>query len=115
MAFASYNVSDLKRAREFYEHVLNLKPTSTWIDEEKQTGFVEYSFGPNEAYTLAIGKREGVEVIKGAGSIENYEEAVKDLKEKGVVFTMDTFESDVCFMSLIADPDENQIMIHKRK
>ena len=50
IAFTVYPVTDLKRARQFYEIVLGLKE-SRFFGNETQ-GFVEYDIGPG---TLAIG------------------------------------------------------------
>jgi predicted enzyme related to lactoylglutathione lyase len=115
IAFVCYAVTDLKRAREFYEKVLNLKPGTVW--ESNNTGFVEYEMGP---HTLAIGC--GAEMFKpgttgatAALEVENFDEAIASLKSAGVKFVMDKYETPVCFMSIINDPEGNQIMIHKRK
>ena len=50
IAFTVYPVTDLKRARQFYEGTLGLKE-SRFFGNENQ-GFVEYDIGPG---TLAIG------------------------------------------------------------
>ena len=50
IAFTSYPVTDLKRARQFYEGVLGLQQARFFGKEN--TGFVEYDIGPG---TLAIG------------------------------------------------------------
>jgi catechol 2,3-dioxygenase-like lactoylglutathione lyase family enzyme len=44
LAFCCYAVTDMKRAREFYEGVLNLKPTTVTDTEHGQ--WTEYEFGP---------------------------------------------------------------------
>jgi len=115
IAFVCYAVSDLKRARAFYEGVLNLKPGSVW--EGENSGFIEYEMGP---YTLAIGCgaeyfKPGTQGATAALEVEDFNEAVESLKRANVKIVMQPFESPVCFMTLIQDPDGNQIMIHKRK
>jgi predicted enzyme related to lactoylglutathione lyase len=117
IAFVCYAVTDLQKARAFYEGVLNLTPGSVWEAEDKKTGFVEYEMGP---HTLAIGagsdnfkpSREGV---TAALEVEDFKEALKELKAANVKFTMESHESPVCWMSLFEDPDGNKIMLHKRK
>ncbi|MEY2558054.1 MAG: hypothetical protein QOE34_1479, partial [Verrucomicrobiota bacterium] len=37
------------------------------------------------------------------------------LKERGVEFEMDKFESPVCWMAVFHDPDGNRMLVHKRK
>jgi catechol 2,3-dioxygenase-like lactoylglutathione lyase family enzyme len=50
IAFACYPVTDLRRARRFYEGVLGLKESRFFGEGDK--GFVEYDLGSN---TLGIG------------------------------------------------------------
>ena len=53
LAFCCYAVTNMKRAREFYEGVLNLKPTIVTDTEHGQ--WTEYEFGP---YALASVARQ---------------------------------------------------------
>ena len=50
LAFCCYAVTDMKRARGFYEGALGLKPTT--IKDSGHGQWTEYEFGP---YALAIG------------------------------------------------------------
>jgi len=50
LAFCCYAVTDMKRARAFYEGVLGLKPTT--VNDTEHGQWTEYEFGP---YALAIG------------------------------------------------------------
>ena len=115
IAFTVLPVSDLKAARSFYEEVFNLKATSVF--EKEGMGMIEYDIGPG---TLAIGS--GAPLFKPAKDggavaleVEDFEKAMADLKGKGVNVVSDAFETPVCFMATIADPDGNYIIIHKRK
>jgi predicted enzyme related to lactoylglutathione lyase len=115
IAFVCYAVTNLKKARDFYENSLNLKPSSVF--EKEGRGFVEYEMGP---HTLAIGcGSENFKPGPNGGTValevEDFEEAIQSLKAKNVRFLMDTFEGPVCRMAKIADPDGNNIVIHKRK
>jgi predicted enzyme related to lactoylglutathione lyase len=117
IAFVCYAVANLKKAREFYEGVLKLMPGSTWISDDQNIGFIEYEIGP---HTLAIGCgsenfKPSEEGATAALEVEDFEEAMVELKAADVKFVMDRHESPVCFMALIEDPDHNHIMIHKRK
>lgn len=120
IAFVIYGVTDIKKGRDFYENVLGLVPENTWIDEEKGMGMIEYGFGPDNIFTLAIGN--GVEQFapgKGGATVaievENFDEAIKKLKDANITFTLEAHESPVCWMASFLDPDGNQLMVHKRK
>lgn len=118
IAFVCYAVSDIPKARNFYERILGLKATNEWIG--KDMGFIEYSFGPKESYTFAIGQgapqfkpgRNGGTV---ALEVKNFNDTIKSLKKSRVKFIMKPHENKSCFMALVLDPSGNQIMIHKRK
>lgn len=115
VAFVFYPVTDLKKARAFYEGVLGLKETKFWGKDDQ--GFVEYDMGPD---TIAIANGEGVKPAKEQGvyatlEVEDFNEAMAELKKAKVKFISEPSESPVCHMAIICDPDGNQIMIHKRK
>jgi predicted enzyme related to lactoylglutathione lyase len=115
-SFVCYAVTDVDRARKFYEGVLGLKPGSTWIADKN--AFIEYEIGPD---TLAIGSgsdnfKAGKTGATVALELEgDFNKAVKDLKDKKVKFLMEPNDFPLCHMALIEDPDGNQIMVHQRK
>ena len=114
-SFVAYAITDVARARAFYEGILGLKPGSVW--EGGDSAFIEYEVGPD---TLAIGKgapnfKAGKTGATVALEVENMETAIKELKDKKVKLLMDKYDGPVCVMLLIEDPDGNQIMIHRRK
>jgi predicted enzyme related to lactoylglutathione lyase len=116
IAFACYPVTSLKRAQAFYEGVLGLKATSTWVQNDK-SGMIEYDIGPT---TLAIGAgADSFKVGEGGASValevSNFQETVKELKAKECKFILESYETPVCHMAIVADPDGNKIMIHQRK
>ena len=112
LAFCCYAVTDIKRARDFYEGVLGLKPTT--VIEGK---WVEYEFGP---YALAIGCAPGMftpnpDGCMAALEVENFDDAIAHLKQHNVQFRMEPMECPPCRMAMVFDPDGNSICIHKRK
>lgn len=114
IAFTSYPVTDLKRARRFYEGVLNLKPSHIFGDEN--TGWIEYDIG---AGTLAIGNGSPDWKPSAGGGcvgieVESFEEAIGTLKANEIPLPK-SFDTPVCHMAIISDPDGNSIIIHKRK
>ena len=113
IAFTGIPVTDMKRAREFYEGVLELKLT----EEMGQGHWVEYAIGDG---TLALANfpdqwkpaEEGTSV---AVEVANFAETITHLKDRHVPFDAEPFESPCCRMAVIKDPDGNKIIIHKLK
>ena len=64
IAFAAYPVTDIARARKFYEGVLGLKPSAPLKSETQQ--WIEYDIGPG---TLGIGCSEQWKPSKDGPSI----------------------------------------------
>jgi predicted enzyme related to lactoylglutathione lyase len=115
IAFTAYPVTDIKRARYFYEGVLGLKATKVFGDGKK--AWVEYDIGPG---TLAIGN--GAPDWKPAAGgctagleVEDFDAAIRDLKQANARFALEPIETPVCRMAVVADPDGNSIIVHKRK
>jgi predicted enzyme related to lactoylglutathione lyase len=115
LAFTVNPVTDLKRARDFYEGTLGLK--SGMVYEGRGMSWVEYEVGSG---VLAIGS--GAEQFKPSadgGSValemEDFEAAIGELKASGCTFLIEPMESSTCRMAIILDPDGNTIIIHKRK
>jgi predicted enzyme related to lactoylglutathione lyase len=113
LAFVGIPVTDMQRARAFYEDVLRLT-----VSEEMMGGkWVEYSLGNNTLAIASVGP-EWLPSDQGTGAaleVEDFEEAVNYLKNRKVPFTTDPFESPCCHMAVIGDPDGNNIVIHKLK
>ena len=114
IAFSCYAVTDMARARKFYEDVLGLKPTT--VVDSKHGNWVEYEFGP---YALAIGSspmfKPSPDGCSVALEVENFDDAVAQLKQHNVKFRIEPMATPVCSMTMIFDPDGNSICIHKRK
>ena len=111
LAFCSYAVTDIKRSRAFYEGVLNLNPTTVVEDR-----WVEYEFGP---YALAIGCAPGMfkpspDGCTAALEVEDFDAAIKQLRESSVPFRMEPMDCPSCRMAMVFDPDGNTVCIHKR-
>jgi predicted enzyme related to lactoylglutathione lyase len=47
--------------------------------------------------------------------MEDFDGAIAELKKANVRFAAEAFESPVCHMAVVQDPDGNKIMIHKLK
>ena len=116
IAFSCYAVTDMARARKFYEEVLGLKPTLI-IGEAGGMQWTEYEFGP---HCVSIGCAPGMfqpspDGCSVALEVEDFEEAVAQLKKHQVKFRIEPMATPVCQMAMFFDPDGNTIGIHKRK
>ena len=117
VAFIAYPVSDINRARDFYENLLGLPPGEFNHEIEGMPGkyWIEYEVGN---VTLAISnawETAGQSGPSVAFEVEDLQEAVSHLKKAGVRLLADNIETPVCSFALVADPDGNGITIHKRK
>jgi predicted enzyme related to lactoylglutathione lyase len=115
IAFCCYPVTDMARAREFYEGVLGLKPTMQ-VGEPGGMQWVEYDIGPG---TLSLGagapdwkpRSDGCSV---GLEVEDFDAAIAHLRARNAKFHMEPFTTPVCRMAFIRDPDGNTVCIHKR-
>ena len=112
IAFAGTPVTEIKRARAFYEGLLGLKPTM----ESAGGMWVEYDIG---AATFGIGcygevwkpSPEGTCV---AFEVDNLDAEISRLKAKGVPVHMDVTTTPICRFAIVCDPDGNKVLLHKR-
>lgn len=114
LAFAVNPVTDLKRARDFYEGTLGLK--SGTVYEGRGISWVEYEVGSG---VLAIGS--GAETCNPSvdgGSValemEDFEAAIGELKSSGCTFLIEPVESSTRPTAVILDPDGNTVTLQKR-
>jgi predicted enzyme related to lactoylglutathione lyase len=113
IAFTGTPVTDIKRAREFYEGALGLKPAM----ESAGGLWVEYEIG---AGTFAIGCYGDVWKPSAEGTcvafeVDDLDADLARLKSRNVKFHMEATDTPVCNFAIIFDPDGNKILIHKRK
>ena len=114
IAFTGYPVTDLKRARQFYEGTLGLIVARTGGDET--SGWIEYDIGNG---TLSIGNvAPEWKPSPGGGcaalEVEDFRSAMERLKVAGCP-VYGPMESSVCHIAIVSDPDGNSIASHKRK
>jgi len=115
IAFTCYPVTDMARARKFYEEVLGLKPTyhagepggMEWVEYDIANGTLSLGAGAPDWHPRSDGCSVGLEV-------EDFDAAIAHLKVANVPFKMEPFPTPVCRMAFILDPDGNTICIHKR-
>ena len=113
IAFTGVPVTDMKKARDFYEGTLGLKPAM----ESGGGMWVEYEIGPA---TFALGCygdawKPSADGTCVAFEVDNFDSEVARLKSRNIKFDLEATESPVCRFAIVFDPDGNKVMIHKRK
>lgn len=110
--FIAYLVSDLKTAATFYRDKLGLPQTE--YKEEWQ--WAEFDCG-NVTLTLYGGTTLPAILLGGriALAVDDIAQAHEELTEKGVRILKPPFELSGCWHLEILDPDNNVIILHKRK
>jgi len=112
-SFFAYPVTDMARARKFYEGILGLK-----VSQEPTTvPWIEYDLGNA---TLGLGSYGDSWVSSKDGAmvaleVDDFEKAIAELKQLNVPFSFEGMESPICHFAIVRDPDGNAVMIHKRK
>lgn len=112
IAFTAYAVTNMRKARKFYEGGLGFK-----VARELSPNFVEYDFGGG---TLSVGCAPGRWQPSKKGTVAalelvDFPAAVAHLKAKKIKPAIGPVESPLCFMVGVRDPDGNMIVLHKRK
>jgi predicted enzyme related to lactoylglutathione lyase len=113
IGFVAIPVTEIKRARAFYEGVLGLE-----VCEEMMGGnWIEYALGED---TLAIANMDDRWTPSDQGTaaaleVEDFDAAIQKLKVAVIRFAAEPFETPCCHMAVVQDPDGNKIMIHKLK
>ena len=111
IAFVGIPVTDMKRARAFYEDVLGLQPHPEMTGQH----WTEYSIGDGTLAIACVGEqwKPSNEGTSAAFEVENLEEAIARFEERKIAY--DKVDSPVCRMAIIEDPDGNKLIIHKLK
>src|SRR5438067_9293259 len=113
IGFVAIPVTDVPRARKFYEEVLGLK-----VSDEMMGGkWIEFAVGEN---TLAIANVSDMWSASDQGTAaafeaEDFDDAIERLKDRHVPFVAEPFETPCCHMAVVQDPDGNKLIVHKLK
>jgi predicted enzyme related to lactoylglutathione lyase len=113
IGFVAIPVTDIQRARSFYESVLDLRAS-----EEMMGGkWIEYAVGSDTLAIANVGEqwRPSDQGTGAALEVEDFDQAIKRLKDRQVPFAAEPFETPCCQMAVVQDPDGNKLMIHKLK
>jgi predicted enzyme related to lactoylglutathione lyase len=117
LAFTGYSVTDMKRAKQFYEGVLGLVKSRGFGEANGDDQWVEYDIGAG-CLALVVGGKDWPPHPAGttaALEVDDFDGYVKKLREAGAKFVWEPQETPVCFMATVTDPDGNWLVIHHRK
>lgn len=113
IAFTMHSVTDMARARRFYERDLGLE-----LGHDYEGKWVEYYPGGTGCFAITnMVPQVKPSVDHGASisfEVDDIERTVKDLKAKGVKVLADVFATPVCRMAYVADPDGNSVGLHQK-
>jgi predicted enzyme related to lactoylglutathione lyase len=113
IGFVAIPVTDVARARKFYEEVLGLN-----VSEEMMSGkWVEYAVGDETLAIANVGEQwtPSDQGTAAALEVEDFDKAIGRLKDQHVRFAAEPFETPCCHMAVVQDPDGNKLIIHKLK
>lgn len=114
--FIAYEVSNLEKAVAFYENILGLKRSSYYVDDTLE--WAEFSIPPTTLSLYGTQVSEGRPPNKSGTlflAVPDTHEAFAYLKDKNITFTLEPYETEVCYMAVFQDPDGNDIGLHSRK
>ncbi len=109
--FVSYNVTDMARSEAFYRDVLGLEVVVPWGGPERR--FPEFEAGGTTISLTQLPQLPMQAIV--ALAVEDVGAAVEELRGRDVKIVMEPLETEVCFMAIVTDPDDNQILLHQRK
>jgi catechol 2,3-dioxygenase-like lactoylglutathione lyase family enzyme len=109
--FWAVPVTDMERSTRFYAETLGLPQTG-------DGGFPEFKLGDNGFLYLlsmeSIGSAFRAPHDAGfALRVADVHEARQELEAKGVEFRGEVLDTGVCHMAFFADPDGNQMVLHR--
>ncbi len=116
IAFTGYPVTDIARARRFYEGLLNL--TSTTQFEHGDCHWIEYDIGPAPLAISNMSAEKWKPSPDGPSTaleVDDFDGTIAELRAAGVKFYLEPMDSGVCRLAVIADPDGNSLTIHQRR
>jgi predicted enzyme related to lactoylglutathione lyase len=116
VAFTMYPVTDVPRARAFYEDTLGL--TSGAAGSHGGKWWIEYDLPGGGCIALTDITGDKPSATAGgtiALEVEDLDGLIADLKSKGVAFNTDIIHSPVCRMAVCVDSEGNALLLHQLK
>jgi len=114
IAFVAYAVTDIKRARGFYEGWLGLEP-GMQVEFAPEKWWIEYDIS---GVALAISNASPDTWPRSSSvalEVADLDEALADAKASGIAVTNAIMEFPPCRLFTVKDPDANEITLHQKK
>src|SRR2546430_16933972 len=106
IGFVAIPVTDIPRARKFYEDVLGLE-----VAEEMMSGkWIEYAVGDDTLAIANVGEH-WTPSDQGTGAaleLDDFDVANPRLKERDVHFSAEPFYPSCCHMAVVENPDGSE-------
>ena len=118
IAFTGYAVTDMKRAKGFYEGVLGLTKSRGFGEKDGDDQWVEYDIGAGCLALINSAPDQWPPHPAGTAAafeVDDFDGYVARMRAGGVKFIWEPRESSMCWMAVVADPDGNWVVIHHRK
>ena len=114
IAYVCHRVTDIVRARDFYERVLGMKVA---LEYEGAPGkwWIEYDVDGVAFAITTVGVPNGNGGAVPAFEVVDVEAAAKALRAAGAMFVEPLSEYPRCRTFIVTDPDGNQIGFHQLK
>ncbi len=114
VAFTMYPITDVPRAREFYETKLGLAIGSHGNQGDKW--WIEYDLPGGGCFALTNFTDEKPSATSGgtiAFEVEDLDKLIANLKAQDVEFRSDVIQGPNCRMSVCLDSEGNSILLHQ--
>jgi predicted enzyme related to lactoylglutathione lyase len=113
IAFMVYPVTDMKRAREFYESDMGLKVARDFRGE-----WVEYHLW-DSCFAITTMTQGAVKPSSDSGGsiafeVPNVDAWVQQLRDKNIQIKLEPFSTPACRMAVVLDPEGNALTLHQR-
>jgi predicted enzyme related to lactoylglutathione lyase len=114
IAYTLYPVTDMARARRFYEEELGLRAS-----EDIRGEWIEYHIWDN-CFVLSSMTNSSIKPSADAGGsvafeVNDVDGFVNKLKTKGIRVKLDPFSTPASRMAVVLDPEGNSLTLHQRK
>ena len=112
IAFTVYPVTDMNRARAFYEGTLGLS-----VSDDYDNHWVEYKPGGKGVFALSdmpeIGRSDAQAGGTIAFEVDDVDAMTGRVRAAGGMVVVEPFDTPVCRMSVVIDPEGNSVILHR--